>query len=94
MKHLSGKKAGGPHTSVIDAAQAVVLFLQARSEVYKISPRMITSGLHSSRRRVRVTGITGGLLVTVLGSTTKQELYVYTRDPVATEQELHKFDSS
>lgn len=70
------RKAGGRHTTIIDAARPLVRAADDLAEVKNISLGAIKAGLHG-RRNIKLIKINGGLLVIVRGTTTAQELRVY-----------------
>ncbi len=82
MSKWAGKKAGGSHTTVIEAAIPLVKMADGLSQVKRVSPGFITPtpGKHGDWR-VRFTGIKGGLLAKVRGNTAVQEIWIYTNDP-------------
>ncbi|MFA5098717.1 MAG: DUF2103 domain-containing protein [Candidatus Paceibacterota bacterium] len=78
----SGGKYCGSHTTVIDAALIPVDIAHKQPEVYKISLGYIKAGLPSANgdRRVKIVDIDGGVLLSIRGNTTHQEVTVYTHD--------------
>jgi len=88
MPSYTGKKRGGKHTTLIDAAVLLVKQADRLREVTKISPAYIRQTKSTSQRRVKFTGINGGWKVTVRGSIAVQEIYIYTRDSEKTKLEL------
>ncbi len=85
-KHIAGGKITDTHSSIIDAAIPLVKLIQKQPEVSKIVLGPITQGLRPAPHRIKVKPITGGINITVRGSATKQELYVYTSNPPVTEE--------
>jgi hypothetical protein len=87
--HKTGKKITASHTSVIDAAIPVVEAAERLPQVSKISLGIIKQvGKSRGRHRMKFLPIVGGWKVTVRGSSTVQELYVYTEDPITTKASL------
>lgn len=87
-KSFRGGKVNQSHSSAIDAAQKVIKAANRLPEVTKISLGVITWGLSSGAHRIKFTPIQGGLRVEVRGSRSKQQLFVYTKDPPKTESAL------
>lgn len=86
--YYHGKKSGGRHATVIDAAGVLIRFLQEFPEVTRIIAGHISSGNKSSQRRIRIIEITGGLLVKVWSNGSVQRVIVYSRDVSATRKKL------
>lgn len=92
-KHLlRGKKFNSSHSSVIDAAIAVVELAKDQPEVSKISLGMIRSGLPPGKHKIKLLPIQGGWKVQVRGSTSVQDLYVYTSSPEKTQKTLQSLN--
>ncbi len=87
-KHAAGGKINHSHTTIIDAAQKVIVIAERLPEVSKISLGKITAGLPTGIHRLKCIPITGGLRAEIRGSSSKQQLFIYTNDPAATEQSL------
>jgi hypothetical protein len=88
-KHKSGGKITASHTSIIDAAFPVVEAAERLAEVTKISLGIIKQvGKSRGRHRIKFLEITGGWKLTVRGSSTIQELYVYSQSPASTRSSL------
>lgn len=87
--HKTGKKITSNHTSIIDAAFPVVESAERLSEVTKISLGVIKQvGKSRGQHRIKFLPIVGGWKITVRGSSTVQEIYVYTEDPPGTKTAL------
>ena len=87
--HRAGGKLTRSHTTLIDAAVPVVDLLQDRPEVSKISLGLIKNiGKGSTGLKFHVA--VGGWRVVVRGSTSLQEIVVYTSDPARTKFELER----
>jgi len=82
----SGGKYGGTHTTMISAAIIVADIAHEQLEVSRISPGVIKAGLKSAngQRRVKISDWNGGIMLSVRGNTTHQEVRVYTSDSHAT----------
>jgi len=97
-RHKTGRKITTSHTSIIDAAVPVVEAAEKLSEVTKISLGIIKQVGKASRggqQRLKFLPIVGGWKITIRGSATIQEVYVYTNEPKNTRQALQKgFGSS
>lgn len=80
--HRSGGKFGGSHTTVTPVAGYLADMAVRETEVQKVIPSFIKSGLRtaSGRRNVKFAQIRGGLLVQVRENTSHQELIVATTD--------------
>ena len=84
-KHKSGGKITASHSSIIDAAVPVVEAAEKLPEVTKISLGIIKQvGKGRRQRRVKFLPITGGWKLTVRGSATVQEIFIYTGQPANT----------
>lgn len=80
--HVIGKKKGGNHTTIIDAAVDVVKFAQSLRQVSRISPGFIQSGLKGGvKHRIKIEQGQGSLLLKVRGGIALQEIRVYTPCP-------------
>lgn len=80
--HVQGKKIGGNHTTIIDAAIDVVKFAQSLKQVSRVSPGFIQSGLKGSvRHRIKIEREQGSLLLKIRGGIALQEIRVYTSYP-------------
>lgn len=77
--HLNGKKRGGSHTTLIDAAEKPLQVVAKLPEVERISPGFIKTGLHSPSggMSVKITKETGCILMKIRGSTSLQDVRVY-----------------
>jgi hypothetical protein len=83
--HKTGKKITTSHTSIIDAAIPVVEAAEKLPEVTKISLGIIKQvGKSRGQHRVKFQPIVGGWKITVRGSSTVQEIYVYTENATST----------
>ena len=89
----SGGKFAGGHTTVIPTAGLVADVVAKLSEVTKILPGFISSGLHptNGQRRVKIIDGQGSLLLAVRDNATHQELRVFTRDPYATKLAVARY---
>ena len=76
MGKFSGK-GFGRHSTVIDAAEAVVKVAQKDSRVTKVSLGIIRKAPNAPRR-IKFLEINGGWKITVRGRIYIQELWVYT----------------
>lgn len=88
--HLAGGKISSSHTTVIDAAIELVKTADKLEEVSKIVLGMITPGLGVGRHVIKFLPIMRGLKVVVRGTNSKQELFIYTSNPVRTESALRE----
>jgi hypothetical protein len=87
-KHAVGGKINHSHTTIIDAVNKVLVLADRIPEISKISLGKITAGLPTGIHRIKCIPITGGLRVEVRGTSSKQQLFIYTSDPVQTEKVL------
>lgn len=80
--HVNGKKKGGNHTTIIDAAVDVVKFAQSLGQVSRVSPGIIHPGLKGGvKHRIKIMKEQGALLLKVRGGASLQEIRVYTSHP-------------
>lgn len=91
MPTWQGKKSGGSHTTLIDAAEPLVERAEKMPQVTKIALGYIkpTPG-KTGKRRVKFTPIQGGIKATIRGNTSIQEIWIYTNSPEQVQQELEK----
>ena len=83
--HKTGRKITTSHTSIIDAAIPVVKAAERLPDVSKISLGIIKQvGKSRGQHRLKFQPIVGGWKITVRGSSTVQEIYVYTEDATST----------
>jgi len=77
--HLNGKKYGGCHTTLIDAAEKPLKVVSKLPEVEKISLGFIKTGLRSPSKgmSVKITKETGCILMKIRGNTSLQDVRVY-----------------
>lgn len=87
---MAGGKVTGSHSTVIDAARKVVMVAQGDGNVSKIVLGFVTPRLPVGKHAVKFLPITGGVKVTIRGTNSKQELYIYTQDALATELLIQK----
>jgi hypothetical protein len=78
MGHISGKQISKQHSTVIDAAQDVVKFLQKIPEVTKIALGRLDVHLPTTEWRIKYTEIQGGIKLQVRGTNSIQQLMIYT----------------
>lgn len=89
MAKWQGAKAGGTHTTVIEAALPLIKVAEKMDAVKKIVPGYIqpTPG-RTGERRVRFKPISGGIRITVRGNVAIQEIYIYTDSPKEVQEHL------
>ena len=88
-KHRAGGKITASHTSIIDAALPIVASAEKLPEVTKISLGIIKQvGRGGRQRRIKFLPITGGWKLTVRGSATVQEIFIYTGEATSTREML------
>lgn len=88
-KHKTGKKITATHTSIIEAALPVVEAAERLLEVTKISLGIIKQiGISRGQHRIKFQPITGGWKLTVRGSSSVQEIYIYSESAVDTKNSL------
>lgn len=84
MPTFAGKKFSGSHTTVIKPAEKLIKALAGNDQVNKIVISMIknhgSKGGQGGPARIKITSINAGMKLTVKGSATVQEFYVYTND--------------
>jgi hypothetical protein len=88
--HRNGGKAGGRHTTIIDAAGEVFDFISSIPAVSNVTAGQIKSNLHTAPHRVTVKEITGCLSVKVRGTKCIQELMVYSKDLKGVQETLER----
>jgi hypothetical protein len=78
----SGGKYGGTHTTVSDCAALVCDIADSCPDVTRISPGFIKAGLPSAggQRRVKISVLSGKILLSVRGNINHQEVHVYATD--------------
>ena len=80
-KHKSGGKITANHSSLIDAAFPIVEAAERLPEVNKISLGFIKqAGKSRGTTRMKFLSIVGGWKLTVRGSSTVQEIFIYTAE--------------
>ena len=87
--HRSGNKFAGSHTTLIDAAEALVDAAAKLPEVTKISLgeiKVIGRGM----RNIKFLEIDTGFKCVVRGNTSRQYIYIYTDNPAKTRDSLGK----
>lgn len=89
MPHLAGGKFSGSHSTIIEAAIPVAKAAAKLACVSKIALGVIKriKG-RAVAKRLKITELDAGLLVTVRGSKSIQELYIYTNDRERTTQTI------
>jgi hypothetical protein len=90
-KGKSSTKNGGRHTTLVDAAKPLADFARKQPEVTKISPGIIKPGIRGGQQRCKFKEIQGGILATVRGSTSIQEVYIYSSSPKFTLGKISEF---
>ena len=86
-KHRAGGKITRNHTTLIEHAAAIVDAIHDRPEVTKISLGMI-SRIGLGKPNIKFLPAIGGLKVVVRGKSSKQELFIYTKDPDITRSKI------
>lgn len=86
--HLSGGKVTRAHTTATNEAARVVKRAEKLPCVSKIVLGVIVQSLPPGQARIKFLPITGGLRAEVRGSSSKQQLYIYTSDVSQTERFL------
>lgn len=84
--HRAGGKFTPAHTTVIQAAGVLADIAAQQEEVTCIALGFIKGGLPpiSGKRRVKISGANGTVLLAIRDNTTHQELYVLTANPQVT----------
>ena len=78
--HRAGGKIGGRHTTVIDASQPVIDYLQKHHLVTNIIVGRIKMGIGAAPQRIKLRLDTGCLIITVRGSASVQEIRIFSSD--------------
>ena len=91
MSKWQGKKSGGSHTTLIEAAVPLIRKAEKLPEVTKIALGFIksTPGQRGTKR-VKFARSMSGLLMTVRGNTSVQAIRIYTALPDIVQQSLEK----
>lgn len=85
MQKRQGCKARGTHTTLSDLGARVVDIVQSIDGVTGIAPGFLVSNAGvTTKPRVKITDLDGGILLTVRQSRSLQEIRVYTRDVQST----------
>ena len=79
--HIGGDKKRGKHTTVIPAAEDLIRQALRLPQVTGISAGFIQSGIHTRQARTKFKIVPAGLEVVVLGTTSKQTIYLFTKLP-------------
>ena len=86
---LRGSKISGKHSTVINEAEVVVEIAKKRSEVSKIVLGVINR-VRSGNPRIKFVPINAGFRINVRGNNANQVLFVYTSNPLATEEAIRQ----
>lgn len=90
MAHVkTNGKMTSSHTTATDAAIVVINAAHAISDVTKISIGIIKP-VRGAQRRLKFKPITGGTLAVVGGNGAVQEIYIYTTNVPATQEQISK----
>lgn len=87
---LRGSKISAKHSTVIDEAIPLVLFIKEIPEVSRIILGEIVV-LKVGERRLRLVPVQAGFRIVVRGSTAQQTFFVYTADPFGTQKSIEQF---
>jgi len=90
MGHIAGKGVSKQHSTVIEAALPVVKFLQKVSEVSNISLGRLDVHLPTTGWRIKITEMRGGMKLQVRGTSSIQQLMIYTTDLSGVQEKLVK----
>lgn len=91
MKHTSGRRVTSTHGTYIDAAGPIIgVARQQTSRVKRIALGFIKAGLPSAPIRLKISAVNGGLNLKVRGSTSAQEIKLYTDHPESVKELLVK----
>ena len=88
-RHQAGGKLTRSHTTLIDAAQPVVDWLQKAENVSKISLGMIKV-IGRGKPGLKFHPVTGGWRLVIRGNISLQELVIYTSEPERLKQQVEK----
>lgn len=88
--HRNGGKAGGRHTTLIDAATAVFDFISKLPAVSSVAAGKIKTNLPVAPHRVIIKEDSGCLSVKVRGTKSIQELKVYSKNLTNIKDTLEK----
>jgi len=91
MKHISGGKIHGKHTTLTDEAYKLVKAIMSDPLVKKISLGLVKQGLASTRNRhLDVAPQNGVIMVSLRSSCSINQFVVYTDDPKKLEKLLYQ----
>lgn len=79
-KHQRRTKLTNTHTTYIPAAYELREYIRRFGEVTRIAAGIIRPGLHAVPKRVKIVDDSGAVLLKVRGSTSLQEIRIYTTD--------------
>lgn len=88
--HASGGKITGSHTTIIDAAKAVIDAAKKSDLVTKIALGFIKANLPTGKKSMKAGEITGGLSLKIRGVNTLQTIFIYTDNPKKVEHLLYQ----
>ena len=92
MAKWQGKKFGGTHTTLIEAAEPLVVAAENLPEVKKIVLGIIISKPNKmGKERIKFTQMSGGLKATVRGAKGIQEIWIYSDFPEQVLKNLHMY---
>jgi hypothetical protein len=86
--NMARSKLTRSHTSYIEAAAPLLKFAAKSDEVTKVSLGVIKTGLKVAPQRIKIRIDKNCLLVSVRGSTSVQDLFVYTTNPERVQKQL------
>lgn len=82
MPKIAGRKFTKSHTTCIDSAVPIVKAAEKLDLVSKISLGIINSCKGgTSAQKTKISIIEAGLFIKVRGSTSVQDIYIFTKDP-------------
>lgn len=77
--HRAGRKMGGKHTTVIDAAKPIVDYFLKHPDVNSVVAGKLQMGIKAGAQRLKITEQSGCLFLKVRGSASIQEIRVFSK---------------
>lgn len=90
MPHLSGKKVGSKHSTVIDEIYKLLVYLNKTDIVSKIVPGEIKV-IRQGPKRIKLKEISAGWELMVRGINVRQKVYIYTQDKYLIKKVIENF---
>lgn len=93
MPKIAGRKITKSHTTCIDSAIPIVKAAEKIDLVSKISLGIINPCKGgTSAQKIKISIIDAGLFIKVRGSTSVQDIYIFTKEPKNVKKQLENFE--